>query len=104
MPLTTLYTGRTYVVGAKRPNGVSQGSFYGDDAQASTNYPIVRLASVASGHVTFARTHSNSTYAIGPDVTGTLQFDVPATAEGGLTNLTVIANGIASPAIAVEVK
>jgi hypothetical protein len=104
VPLTTLYGGRSYMVSAKRPNGISQASFYGDDAQAATNYPIVRLANVASGKVSFARTHSGSTYAIGADVTGTFEFDVPLTAEGGLSRMTVIANGIASPAITVEVK
>jgi hypothetical protein len=104
VPLTTLYAGRTYTVSAKRPNGVTQGSFYGDDAQASTNYPIVELANVASGHVRFARTHSGSTYAIGADVTGTFAFDVPSSAEGGLTRMIVVANGIASPAVTVEVK
>jgi hypothetical protein len=104
VPLTTLYAGRTYVVSAKRPNGISQASFYGDDAQAATNYPIVRLANVASGHVSFARTHSGSTQAIGADVTGTFEFDVPVTAEGGLSRMTVIANGIPSPAVTVELK
>jgi hypothetical protein len=104
VPLTTLYGGRTYIVTADRPNGVSQGSFYGDDAQASTNYPIVRLANLATGRVRFVRTHSSSTFAIGKTVSGTLQFDVPEGTDGGPTSLTIVTNGIPSPAITVEVK
>jgi hypothetical protein len=55
-------------------------------------------------HVQYCRTHDHSTRAIGPDKTGITQFDVPATAERGLAMLEVVANGIPSPPILVNVK
>ena len=103
-PLATLHGGVTYKFWLQRPNGISQGAYYGDDEQASTNYPIVRLANQATGHVAYARTHDGSTYGIGMDVVGSTRFDVPVTAEHGLTTLTVIANGIPSPALTVDIK
>jgi hypothetical protein len=103
LPLATLHRGQTYEVWATRLNGISQGAYYGDDAQPSTNFPLVRLTNQASGHVAFARTHDRSTSAIGPTVEGTTQFDIPAQAELGLTTMVMIANGIASPAVTIEV-
>lgn len=103
LPLTTLHHGRTYEVWIQRMNGLSQGSYYGDDAQGSSNYPLVRLTNMATGHVAFARTHDHSTQAIGPDVEGTTHFDIPASVERGASTMQVVTNGIASPAVAVEV-
>jgi len=103
IPLATLHRGQTYEVWATRLNGISQGAYYGDDAQPSTNFPLVRLANQATGHVAFARTHDRSTSAIGPAVEGTTRFDIPAQAELGPTSMVIIANGIASPAVTIEV-
>ena len=103
-PLTTLYAGQTYEVWARRPNGVSQGTFYGDDVQNMTGFPLVKLTSTATGHVTYARTHDGSTYAVGPEVTGTTRFDIPTSIEPGPATMTMIANGIPSPAVTVEIK
>ncbi|HUJ59675.1 MAG TPA: hypothetical protein VLX92_14320 [Kofleriaceae bacterium] len=102
--LTTLYAGQTYSVWANRINGVTEGAYYGDDEQPSTGFAIVRLTNMASGHVAFARTHHESTYAIGADVVGATLFDVPATAESGTTQMSIVTNGIPSPAIQVEVR
>jgi hypothetical protein len=103
VPLVTLHRGRTYQVWADRLNGLSQGAYYGDDTQAATNFPIVRITSATTGHVAFARSHHNSTYAIGPSVSGTTKFDVPATLETGTATMSLVTNGIASPAITVEI-
>ncbi len=103
-PLATLHPGQTYKVWIDRPNGISQGAYYGDDAQSSTNYPLVRLTNQTSNHVAFARTHDGSTYGIGMDLVGSTRFDVPLTAERGLTSISVVTNGIAGPAITVDLK
>ena len=103
-PLATLHPGATYKVWLERPNGISQASMYGDDTQQSTNYPIVRLTNMATSHIAFARTHNGSTYAIGQDVVGSTRFDIPATAERGLTQLTIVTNGIPSPSLTVDLK
>lgn len=104
LPLMNIYTGRTYTVSGTRLNGISQASAYGDDAQASTNYPLVRFTNQASGHVQYARTHDGSNYAIAKTTTGSTHLDIPATIEGGLAKMEVVANGIASPALLVNVK
>jgi hypothetical protein len=103
-PVANIFLGQTYKMSALRMNGVTQGAYYGDDDQAYTNYPLVRLTFHDTMHVVYCRTHDHSTRAISPDTTGTTQFDVPATAERGLADLEVVANGIASPAILVNVK
>jgi hypothetical protein len=103
-PLTTLQLGRTYKVGGKRFSGVSQGAYYGDDNQSSTNFPLVRLTNVTTKHVAFCRTHDHSTRSVAPEERGTTLFDVALDTERGLANMVVIANGIASPPILVNIK
>lgn len=103
-PVADLFLGHTYKLSALRMNGLNQGAYYGDDDQSYTNYPLVRLTYRDSMHVVYCRTHDHSTRAIGPDAHGTTQFDVPAGAERGLADLEVVANGIASPSILVNVK
>ena len=99
-----LYPGQTYELAGLRLAGISQGGFYGDDVQTATNFPLVRLTTNASGDVAYLRTHDHSSLAIGPDKDATTQFDVPQTVEPGPATLEVVVNGIASPAIAVDVK
>jgi hypothetical protein len=104
LPLTTLHPGRTYNVSAQRMNGLSEAVAYGDDAQPATNYPIIRITSAATSHVFYCRTFDHSNRAIGPDVVGSTSFSIPATTEHGLAKLELIANGIPSPAITVNIK
>jgi hypothetical protein len=104
LPVANLFLGQTYKIPVLRMNGLTQGAYYGDDQQTYTNFPIVRLTYQDSGHVVYARTHQHSTRGIGPDKKGTTLFDVPATAERGLAQLQVVANGIPSPAVLVNVK
>src|SRR5206468_678097 len=101
---TILRPGLTYPIIGTQFNGLSQGASYGDDAQAATNYPLVRITNRATGHVFYARTHDHSTMAVAsPDLAST-HYDVPADMERGLGDLVVVANGIASAAIAVNVQ
>lgn len=103
-PVANLFLGQTYKMPVLRMNGITQGAYYGDDQATYTNYPIVRLTYQDTGHVVYARTHHHSTRAIGPDKRGTTLFDVPVSGERGLAQLQVIANGIPSPAVLVNVK
>jgi len=86
-------------------NGLSQGSMYGDDAQSATNYPLVRIINNSSRHVFYARTHDHSTMAVatGAAIVST-QFDVPSTVKSGSSILQVVANGIPSNGIAVQMS
>jgi hypothetical protein len=98
-----LYPAHTYELAGRRLAGISQGAYYGDDVQSATNFPLVRLTS-KSGHVRYLRTHDHSSLAIGADTEATTRFDVPADVEGGPGVLEVVANGVASPQVLVDVK
>jgi hypothetical protein len=97
--------GSTNLLTGTQLNGLSQACGYGDDYQCATNYPLVRLTNVATGHVVYARTHDHSTMAI---ATGSAQvstlFNVPQNAETGASTLVVVANGIASAPAQVNVQ
>jgi hypothetical protein len=76
-------------------NGINEGAAYGDDAQMSSNYPIVRIVDSA-GNVLYARTFNwSSTSVATGDTPETTQFTLPAGIVGGYS-LSVVANGIAS--------
>ena len=102
--VTNITRGRTFRVSGSNFNGFSQGAAYGDDAQGATNYPLVRITNRASGHVFYARTHDHSTMAIAYAGIASTQYDVPAGMETGPGDLVVIANGIASAPIDVNVQ
>ena len=94
---TALLPGRTYVIEGTQFNGLSQACMYGDDSSNATNYPLVRLTSIDTGHVFYARTFGHSTMAVATGTTPTsTHFVVPATLEDGIFQLEVVANGIAS--------
>jgi hypothetical protein len=96
--------GHHYTFAGRQINGLSQACSYGDDAQMATNYPIVKLASTSSGTVVYARTHSFSTMGIAPGpAIHTAIMDIPSTMPTGAYNLTLIANGIPSDAVAVTI-
>jgi hypothetical protein len=83
-------------------NGFDLGGVYGDDAQASTNFPLVRLTNVGTGDVCFARSYNFSTMGIWTKGTTNAVFDIPASCETGASKLQVVVNGIASPGIRVK--
>ena len=102
---SSVYPGTAgYVLSGTQLNGLSQGAMYGDDAQSATNYPLVRITNNATGHVFYAKTHNHSTMAVATGgVSVSTQFDVPAGIETGPSQLVVVANGIPSTAVAIQV-
>src|SRR5580692_1130069 len=89
--------GMTYQISGTQFNGLNHGSAYGDDAQMSSSYPLVRITNNATSHVFYARTHDHSTMAVatGKRIVST-NFDVPSGIETGASTLEVVANGIPS--------
>jgi hypothetical protein len=85
-------------------NGVTQGAFYGDDVQAATNFPLVRITNLKTSHVFYSRTHNHSSMAVASHALVSTHFDVPADQETGQSLLQVVANGIASQPVFVFVK
>ena len=100
----TLTHGKASTVKGTQLNGLSQGAAYGDDAQAASNYPLVRITNHATGHVFYARTYSPTSMGV---ATGSLivtaHFAVPAGIELGASELVVVANGIASNPVSVTI-
>jgi hypothetical protein len=106
--------GSTIQVIGLRFNGVSQAVGYGDDSTAATNYPLVRIKNQTTGHIRYCRTFNHTTVdAAGNTVvsmgvaTGnsviTTNVAIPAGLEAGKSELFVVANGIESEPIKVEV-
>lgn len=102
---TTVTRGATYPISGTQFNGLSQAAAVGDELNAATNYPLVRITNLASGHLVYARTHGHSTMGVatGNTPVSTL-FDIPPTTEVGASTLMVVANGIASAPASVTVN
>jgi hypothetical protein len=101
---SSVVAGKTYQIVGAQISGLSQGGYYGDDVQTSTNYPIARITNVASGDVVYAKTTGFSTYSVAPKALGSTNVTVPATIETGSSTLVLIANGIASNPVLVTVN
>jgi hypothetical protein len=93
----------TYRLRGLQLNGISEGASYGDDAEMSTNYPIVRLDD-GNGDVFYARTYNWSSTGV---ATGSARvstdFALPAGIPPGQYALSVVANGISSAPVAFTV-
>jgi hypothetical protein len=98
--------GGSYVLRGRQLNGVSQACSYGDDASMATNYPLVRVRSRTQPRsVTYCRTFGHSTMGVATgDSDESTNFRVPPGVAGGLYDLEVVANGVASVAVEVTVK
>jgi hypothetical protein len=99
-----IQAGGSYQIYGVRFNGMSQGAFYGDDVQAATNYPLVRITNLNTGHVFYSRTHHHSSMAVASDDIVSTSFDVPAGQEKGFSKIEVVANGIPSSGSLIYVK
>ena len=96
--------GQTYSLSGTQLNGLSEASSFGDEFNSATNYPLVRIRNLATGHVSYARTHDHPMGVATGGALITTQFDVAAGAETGASELVVIANGIASAPVSVTVS
>ncbi len=96
--------GQTYKLSGTYLNGFSQAVAYGDDYQANTNYPIVRITHTGNGHVYFAKTSAFSSMLPANPNPVTAKVEIPLNIEKGKASLEVIANGIASTAQDIIVR
>jgi hypothetical protein len=85
-------------------NGWDLGGVYGDDAQAATNYPIVRITNNSTGDVCFGRSYGFSTMGVWTTGTTNATFDLPNSCETGASTLTVVVNGISSKGVSVTLS
>ncbi len=95
--------GGAYRVTGRRLTGLTEGAYYGDDAQMSTNYPLVRLTGPA-GVVTFARTFNFSTMAIATGAASvTADFKLPSLPDGSYT-VEVVVNAVPSAPSTLQIQ
>jgi hypothetical protein len=86
----------TFLLFGTQLNGISEGASYGDDAEMSSNYPIIQLVD-NSGNVVFARTSYWSSVGVATgDTPEYTFFTPPAGLNPGNYSLYVVTNGIAS--------
>jgi hypothetical protein len=103
-PPTTLVPGHVYTLEGTQLNGLSQANSYGDDAQMATNYPIVRLTN-SKGKVEYLRTFAFSTLGVATEsAVVSTDVEVPQGLAPGEWSMVVIANGIESEPVTVEVS
>jgi hypothetical protein len=91
-----LNPGHDYTLRGFQLNGISEGASYGDDAEMSSNYPIVQFSNGTNTY--YARSHdwSSTGIATGASTLVSTQFTLPPAVTGGVWTVKVIANGIAS--------
>jgi hypothetical protein len=95
--------GTTYLLTGTQLNGISEGASYGDDAEMSSNYPVVRFVNDA-GKIFYGRTFSwsNTGVATGSQPVSTY-FTLPPGVRRGTFQLSVVANGIPSDPVTFTV-
>jgi VCBS repeat-containing protein len=106
-PTITSYTSVTpgvFQITGTQLTGISEGSNYGDDNTNATNFPIVRLTDHFH-HEYYAHSFnwSSSDVAIS-NTPMTVRFDLPAGVAPGVYDVSVIANGIASNAVTMDLS
>jgi FG-GAP-like repeat len=99
---STLRAGGTYALSGMQLSGLTEGAYYGDDTNASTNFPLVRIE-FGNGYKYYARTFHHSTRSVAPNTSGSTNFKVPAGIETGAATLYVVANGIPSAGTPVTI-
>lgn len=96
---------KSYAVKGTQLNGLSQGAAYGDDVQAASNYPLVRITNNATGRVFYCLTDKPSSMGV---ATGSLivtaHFTVPSGIDLGPSQVEVVTNGIASNPVSVTIE
>ncbi|HLK59912.1 MAG TPA: hypothetical protein VKU00_25345 [Chthonomonadaceae bacterium] len=102
---TVASAGTTNTITGTQFNGLSQAVCYGDDAAAATNYPLVRLTNINTHHVRYARTANHSTMAVATgNMSVSTQFTIPSDIDRGETKLEVVANGLASKPVRINIQ
>jgi len=102
---TSLTVGSTgNAISGRKFRGFDLGGVYGDDAQAATNFPLVRITNNSTGDVCFARSYNFSNMGVWTAGETNAEFDIPASCETGASTLQVIVNGIASHGTAVTLS
>lgn len=102
-PPSVLARNATTTLTVTQMNGLTIGVSFGNDLNSWTNHPIARLTDTSNNRVYYCRTGNLSTRSIAPGTVGSCTLFVPSTVPLGTYNLEVIANGIPSLAVSVDI-
>ena len=98
----TPVTCNNYMITGKLFNGISEGASYGDDWQAATNYPIIRLTHGTD--VYYAKTYNwNRIGAVQTDSLEDTAYFTVSSIPAGADSLVVVVNGFASNPVPFKV-
>lgn len=100
---TSLTRGVVNALSGTQLNGITHG-VYGDDQQASTNFPLVQLVNQDTNNVYYAKTSGFSNRSILRNISSRANFVLPRTMPVGTYSLKVISNGIPSASMTVTVN
>ncbi len=94
----------SFLLSGTQLNGINEGAAYGDDAEMSSNYPIVRLTD-PSGKVFFGRTYnwSSNGVATGTTTPESTDFTLPIGLPANTYQVAVVANGVASTSVSITI-
>jgi hypothetical protein len=93
---TCVTPGGTYVLSGLQLNGLTEGTYFGDDTQGATNFPIVKIVNKSTGHVFYAKTFGHSSRSIAFQAPVSTNFTVASTTELGKSILYDVGAGISS--------
>ena len=96
--------GRTYTAAGTQLNGLTEGSYFGDDAQGAVNFPVIRIVNNSTGHVFYAKTFNHNTRSIALGASVTTNFTVAAATETGASTLYDVGAGIPSAGTPITVS
>ena len=96
--------GGTYFAAGTQLNGLTEGSYYGDDVQGAVNFPVIRIVNNSTGHVFYAKTFNHSTRSIAPGAAVSTEFTVANATETGPSTLYDVGAGIPSVGTSVTVS
>ena len=96
--------GKTYLMSGTQLNGLTEGSYYGDDVNAAVNFPVVRIVNNSSSNVYYAKTFNHSTRSIAPNAVVHTNFTVASGTALGASKLYDVGAGIASAGTPIMVK
>jgi hypothetical protein len=100
---SSITDGTTYTISGTQFNGLTYGASFGDDEQANTNYPLIRVTNTATKTVSYCATFNFSTMGVATGGTA-VSTDFSCAAPAGPSTLVVVANGIASAPVNVAIK
>ena len=101
---STLSPSTKYSLSGQQLAGLTQGQQWGDEWEAATNYPLVRIVNNTTGQSVYGFSNNFSSTSIAPMTPSTFDFTLPSNVQDGPSKLYVIASGIASQPVPVTIK